>query len=525
VKPAAIYARFSSDLQRDRSIDDQVALCREYAQRTGYSVVVVFEDRAITGASLVLRHGMQGLLKAARTGAFEYVIAESMSRIGRDPEDRAGIRKRLEFSDVKLVTPVDGIVPKLVDGIRAVIDAQQLEDLKSNVRRALRAVVSEGRHPGGKAYGYRPVPGKPGEPDIVKEEAETVLRIFREYVAGESAREIAAGLNKDNVPPPRGRFWRANTIMGNNQRRTGILQNQLYRGKIIWNRASTVLDPDNHRRVRKPKAQAEWRFQDAPRLRIVPDDLFEKAAARRQSHKRIDHHYRITPKRILSGLLRCGCCGAGMPKYDNDHGRPRIICAKALEAGGCDNRRRYYVDDIEHRVVAGLQQQLGSREAIAHFIRYTNQRMHEALAGAAAQRPKLARRLDVIDCELERAVAAVIRGTISQEEADRHLPTLRREREQVEAELASLGGSVPVISIRPAAVATYLADLDHLSESLNANLQKGYTNAATVLRRYVNKVTVMPASKGHLPLIILDGDLSLLTSRGVSHFGGSGGAG
>jgi site-specific DNA recombinase len=214
-----------------------------------------------------------------------------------------------------------------------------------------------------------------------------------------------------------------------------------------------------------------------------------------------------------------------MPKYDNDHGRPRIICAKALEAGGCDNRRRYYVDDIEHRVVAGLQQQLGSREAIAHFIRYTNQRMHEALAGAAAQRPKLARRLDVIDCELERAVAAVIRGTISQEEADRHLPTLRREREQVEAELASLGGPVPVISIRPAAVSTYLADLDHLSESLNANLQKGYTNAATVLRRYVNKVTVMPASKGHLPPIILDGDLSLLTSRGVSHFGGSGGAG
>jgi site-specific DNA recombinase len=56
---AAIYARFSSDLQRDRSIDDQVALCREYAARNGYEVVAIFEDRALTGASIKLRAGIR----------------------------------------------------------------------------------------------------------------------------------------------------------------------------------------------------------------------------------------------------------------------------------------------------------------------------------------------------------------------------------------------------------------------------------------------------------------------------------
>ena len=76
---AAIYARFSSDLQRDRSIEDQVALCREYAVRNGYNVVAVFSDRAITGSSFLLRRGIQDLLKAARAGEFDFVIAESLS--------------------------------------------------------------------------------------------------------------------------------------------------------------------------------------------------------------------------------------------------------------------------------------------------------------------------------------------------------------------------------------------------------------------------------------------------------------
>ncbi|HEY1748569.1 MAG TPA: recombinase family protein [Xanthobacteraceae bacterium] len=77
---AAIYARFSSDLQRDRSIDDQVALCREYAGRNGYNILSVFSDRAITGSSFQLRRGIQDLLQAARAGDFEFVIAVSLSR-------------------------------------------------------------------------------------------------------------------------------------------------------------------------------------------------------------------------------------------------------------------------------------------------------------------------------------------------------------------------------------------------------------------------------------------------------------
>jgi hypothetical protein len=125
-------------------------------------IVATFSDRALSGASIHRREGIKELLGAARSGAFDIVIAESMSRIGRDQEDRAGIRKRLQFANVRLATPVDGIVSSLTDGIRAVIDSQQLEDLKHQIRRGMEGVVRDGRHAGGRAYGYRAVPGKPG---------------------------------------------------------------------------------------------------------------------------------------------------------------------------------------------------------------------------------------------------------------------------------------------------------------------------------------------------------------------------
>jgi site-specific DNA recombinase len=171
---AAIYARFSSDLQRDRSIDDQIALCQDYAARQGYKIVATFSDRAITGASLLMRPGIQAMLQAARAGDFDFVIAESLSRLARDQEDAPAIRKRLEFAGVKIVTTADGVVSPLMHGLRTIIDAQYLDDLKSAVRRGMAGVIRDGRHAGGSIYGYRSVPGKPGELEIVPHEAAIV---------------------------------------------------------------------------------------------------------------------------------------------------------------------------------------------------------------------------------------------------------------------------------------------------------------------------------------------------------------
>jgi site-specific DNA recombinase len=121
----------------------------DFEVRNGYEIVAVFEDRAITGSSVLLRPGIQGLLRVARTNVFEFVIAESLSRIARDQEDSPAIRKRLLFAGVQIVTPSDGVVTPLLHGLRTIIDSQFLDDLKGAIRRGMKGVVRDGRHPGG----------------------------------------------------------------------------------------------------------------------------------------------------------------------------------------------------------------------------------------------------------------------------------------------------------------------------------------------------------------------------------------
>ncbi|MGY4303391.1 DNA invertase Pin-like site-specific DNA recombinase [Bradyrhizobium sp. USDA 4369] len=94
---AAIYARFSSDRQNDRSVDDQIASCRELCAREGFAVVLTFCDREISDASTVNRPGFQDLMRAAEALRFEVIVAEDVDRISRDQGDWHATRKRLEF--------------------------------------------------------------------------------------------------------------------------------------------------------------------------------------------------------------------------------------------------------------------------------------------------------------------------------------------------------------------------------------------------------------------------------------------
>src|SRR6185437_12755349 len=126
----ALYLRYSSDRQNERSPEDQEAVCRPYMERLGFAVVAVYVDRAKSGASVHERTDFQRMLADAKRGLFKAVCAETTSRYGRDEEDRAAARKRLTFHGVAIYTANTGLVSRLYDGITAVMDAHQLEDLK-----------------------------------------------------------------------------------------------------------------------------------------------------------------------------------------------------------------------------------------------------------------------------------------------------------------------------------------------------------------------------------------------------------
>ena len=110
---AAVYARYSSDLQSEASIDDQIRLCKERAVRDSMTVADVFTDYAISGGSLSNRPGMLSLMEAAKRREFDVVIAEALDRISRDQEDIAAIYKRLSHADVRIITLSEGEINEL----------------------------------------------------------------------------------------------------------------------------------------------------------------------------------------------------------------------------------------------------------------------------------------------------------------------------------------------------------------------------------------------------------------------------
>lgn len=174
------------------------------------------------------------------------------------------------------------------------------------------------------------------------------------YVAGRTPREIAHELNNECILPPRGRLWNASTINGNMQRGTGIIQNELYAGRLVWNKVRMVKDPDTGKRLSRPNPKNDWQTVDVSDLRIISQELFDAAQSRKQACGPTQPNQQRRPRHMLSGLLRCGACGAGMSTNGKDNsGRIRISCSAATESGSCQNAKTFYLKTVESAVLGG----------------------------------------------------------------------------------------------------------------------------------------------------------------------------
>jgi site-specific DNA recombinase len=208
----AIYARYSSDNQRDASIADQLRVCRDFAARQDWAIVQEFTDHAISGATL-LRSGFQALMRDALNRRFDVVLAESLDRFSRDQEDTAGLFKRLTFAGVNIVTLAEGDITHLHIGFKGTMNALFLKDLADKTHRGLRGRVEGGKSAGGLCYGYRVLKSlsggtvTTGEREIEPAEAAIVERIFREFVSGVAPKAIAKVLNRHAIAGPFGGTW------------------------------------------------------------------------------------------------------------------------------------------------------------------------------------------------------------------------------------------------------------------------------------------------------------------------------
>ncbi len=354
---AVIYARYSSEHQRAAFIEDQVRICRERIEREGWTLLQVFQNRAISGASTV-RTGYQALLAGARDGAFEVVVAEALDRLSRDQEDVAGLSKRLRFAGIQIVTLSEGEISELYVGLKSTMNALFLRDLAAKSHRGMRGRVEADKNGGGITYGCDVVrrfnaDGSPvtGERTINQTEAAVVLRVFEQYATGIAPKKIALSLNAAGVAAPRGGAWTGSTINGNRTRGTGILNNEMYVGRLVWNRLTYMKDPETGRRRSRARTDRELVTKGVCELRIVPQELWDKAKERQH---RLDvvaddretnsgdssppsHPFwkQQRPRFLFSGLMRCGSCGAGFSKISARYFGVRVPDSKARPPAPC----------------------------------------------------------------------------------------------------------------------------------------------------------------------------------------------
>ncbi len=529
----ALYARFSSDQQRDASIDDQIRVCRARADRDGWSVAEVFTDYAVSGAT-AQRPGFQGLMAALRAGRIDVVLAESLDRLSRDQEHIAGFFKQASFAGARIVTLAEGEVSELHVGLKGTMGALYLKDLADKTRRGLEGRVRQGRSGGGLSYGYRVVRGPIGRDgeferglrEIDPVQAAVVRRIFDAFAAGDSPIAIAKALNAEGVPGPRGGPWSDGALRGHARVGTGILRNALYIGRLVWNRRRWLKDPHTGGRVARHNDEAALVEEEVPELRIIPQPVWDQvqhrlsAVARPQGlrdaapgSQALWQHRRAVA--LLSGKVVCGACGGAYATNGKDY----MGCKAAERQGTCQNRTRIRRSRVEAQVLEALATRLMEPDAVAVFVgEFTAEwnRLSAARSGEAGLRR---RELDQVERQLNGLIDAIADG-LRAPGLQQKLDGLAARQEALRRELASIEMQSQAPRLHPNLSEIYRQRVSCLREGLDTGGGREVLEAARAL---IARVEVHPASgDGQQPRLELVGEISaLLSAAGVEGVGGN----
>jgi hypothetical protein len=446
------------------------------------------------------------------------VIAEHLDRLARSGRDTYGVFQDLQALGVEVRTLAQGEVDTAKVGVAALTNAMLLEAISAKTSRALAGVVRDGRAPGRCAYGYRVVHrldahGEPirglREPDPAT--APIVERIYREYAAGASSVKIAQRLNAEGVPSPTGGHWNCVSLRGKAVGGPGILRNPIYNGERVW-RASISTKSSNGQRRRRASPEARIMRVPAPEMRLVPEGLWRAVQARLEAAARAPRPEQARrPKRLLSGLMRCGGCGGAMSLAGPDR---RFICIGRRDKGpvACPASRSVKAEAAEARIVAALQGQLLHPAVVEASVRELQAESRRRDQQAASRHGQLERELEETSRRADRLVDQVAAGGLSGQAVRARLDQLEARRAELQAALsvAAAARSAEVVRLHPRAAALYRSRVEGLSAALEAADTPEADEVRQLLRQIIRGVVVEPLEARGAYRLHVDGDLSAL---------------
>jgi site-specific DNA recombinase len=518
MKPCAIYARYSSELQRAASLEDQIRNCRQFAARMGWPVVEehVYQDAARSGFGVEQRPAYQRLVAAALSSPppFTVMLVDDLSRLSRDLVETLRLYRRLKQHGVELVAVADGIqstnqMAKLQITIKGLVNELYLDDLRAKTHRGLTGRALKGLSTGGRLFGYRTQPRADGVQWVIDEpEARIVRRIFQMYTDGRSLKAIAIQLNTEQIPFPakatrRGPTrlgWAVSTIHT-------ILRNEKYAGHWVWNKTMFLKDAETGKRAATARPKEDWVIEEWPDLVIVDADLWRRVQDRLQvvhaaygtagSQRRPRGQApELYSPHLLSGLLRCGLCGARITIQTSQRKKNGVVyrywryrCSFHLTKGPavCANSMSIRRDVLDAKLLERFKTAL-TPEMLEYLVTTTNQlllELHEVT-------PREIEALTVARRQTEQELANLITFVAT---GDLASPRLREEIQVREHRLGELDQQLERLrTTRPSVPAPIdSAWIHHQLDALNQLLARDPAVARREIQKHVEDLRIAPA--------------------------------
>lgn len=521
---AAIYARYSGDKQREASIDDQVRNCTQYAGREGLQVVQVYHDKAMSGASAA-RPGYQSMLAAATQSEFGVLLVDDLSRLSRDDIEMKRVLRKLVWQGMRIVGVSDGYDSarkghKIHAGFKGLMNEMFLDDLRDRTHRGMTGQAIKGFNCGGRTYGYKNVPIEDperkdayGRPAIVAVryeidpvQAEVVKRIHEWYAAGLSYRDIAIELNRGRIPSSRGSSWAMTAIKV-------ILENEMYDGRLIWNRKEWVKNPETGKRTYKERPREEWIVTENQQLRIVDENTVRMVRRRQKKNREAytaDHIKPLTQRYLFSGILACAHCGGNFIIV----GQGRYGCANYKTRGSeaCSNTVTVSRHIVEKRILQGIKDELLRPGHLENFKKKAAQLITEHNASGHAD--TLKQQLKEAQRERDNIMAAIRQGIVTD--------STKSALETAEATVQEIGGKLKSASniacMLPRAVERYKEAVKHLEEEFGGHVHQ----AREIIKSLVGEKIKIHRRGDHLEAELQDNTMAVLAANS-SDLGGCGG--
>jgi DNA invertase Pin-like site-specific DNA recombinase len=395
----AAYCRYSTYLQRDTSIEDQIRADQGLADSRKWELLKdhIYIDRCTSGTKNE-RKGLDDLLKMAKSGhaPFQYILVYDTSRFARTPHKALLEANELAFYGIYVYFVRQGIDTADKNstaqlGLHGIIDHQYIEQLSDSTKRGVKGQILRGYSGGGSTFGYKSAPDfssetRNGRPlgykvEIEKVAARTVRVIFQLYgLIGWSIIGIVNYLNEEFQgkgihKPLKGDRWRVSTI-------SGILRNEKYIGISIWNKTSKLKNYVTGKEKVVTNPQDEWVQTESEELRIISNELWERVKFRLAEHnKKANHKYvetkKLYSKHLLTPVTKCGLCNNSFTIISGGK-YAHYGCAANHHSGSssCTNSHKINKFILERSVLATLSEKILNTESLTSLL----EEIHRSLA-------------------------------------------------------------------------------------------------------------------------------------------------